>query len=67
MVNQGERGDKFYIILQGIVTINIKNPKIPDWKARNQDLKYLLKWKSTVFDPKCEQIKKELKDSEEQK
>ena len=57
IINQGEKGDKFYVIIQGIVGINKRNPKVTDWKVKNQDLKYLMNWKKNVFDPKCEEFK----------
>lgn len=50
VINYGEKGDKFYIILKGLVSIKIPNPAIGDW--RNQRAKYenLLKWKNTYFE-----------------
>jgi CRP-like cAMP-binding protein len=33
VINLGDKGNKFYIILKGIVSINKRNPLIADWKA----------------------------------
>ena len=34
VINHGESGDKFYIILKGKVKVMIPNPKVKDWKLK---------------------------------
>jgi CRP-like cAMP-binding protein len=58
----GDAGDKFYIILKGVVSIHIPNPAIKDrihnWRKYNK----LKKWKLSEFDPRVEISKKDQED-----
>jgi hypothetical protein len=50
IIEFGESGDKFYIILLGVVSINIPNPKIQSWGIKRRRYQQLLQWKQEVFD-----------------
>ena len=52
VVNFGDEGDTFYIILLGIVAIKIPNPAVKDWLLQWRKFQGLLAWKESVFDPK---------------
>lgn len=41
----GSIGTKFYMILQGSVSVTIPNPKIREWQIKQQEFKQLLEWK----------------------
>jgi hypothetical protein len=47
----GEIGDKFYIIVKGLVSIKIPNPSIKDWKQEHKHYKSLLEWKNKHLEP----------------
>ena len=52
IVNFGEIGDKFYIILKGVVSISTPNSAIKDRALKWIDYKMLLEWKENHFDKK---------------
>ena len=33
VITYGEKGDCFYVILKGVVSIHIPNPKIKNWRS----------------------------------
>ena len=53
----GDEGDKFYIIVQGVVSVQIKNDQIKERMFKRREYDQLLKWKGEVFDPKVEKAK----------
>lgn len=50
VVNYGESGDEFFIIIQGIVNVLVPNNQISDWLVKWKDFKVLKEWKETDFD-----------------
>ena len=54
----GEKGENFYIIIQGIVSVSIPNPQIKERALQLRDFEQLLEWKEKEFDPKVERAKK---------
>tara|TARA_B110000285_G_C15055044_1_gene579102 strand:+ start:123 stop:725 length:603 start_codon:yes stop_codon:yes gene_type:complete len=52
VVNFGDEGDKFYIILKGVVSVQIQNPSIKDYRLVERDFNKLKEWKKDEFDPK---------------
>ena len=47
----GDVGDKFFIIVKGLVSIKIKNPSIKDWNDEWRRYNNLLNWKNEYFEP----------------
>ena len=58
-MNFGEKGNKFYIILKGVVSVQIPNQQIKNLQLKRKDYASLLDWKKTWFDPKAEAAKQE--------
>lgn len=49
----GDKGDEFFIIMQGLVSVQIPNKAINDWYMYRKDYKWLKEWKKNEFDPKA--------------
>jgi hypothetical protein len=49
----GENGDEFFIIIEGVVRIQLPNKTVKDWTVLRRDYKFLLDWKKKIFDPKA--------------
>jgi hypothetical protein len=58
VIQYGDKGDKFYILLLGVVSINIPNPEIKNWDWQRRTFLELERWKREVFDKKIDQAKK---------
>ena len=54
-VTYGEVGNEFFLILKGLVSIQIPNPAVPEWKIKWRDYQKLLDWKKSTFDPRAAQ------------
>ena len=52
VINYGEDGTKFYIILKGVVSVSIPNPDIKSFNLELNRFQNLLKWKETDYDPR---------------
>lgn len=46
-----DHADNFYVLLNGYVSEEIKNPYIDEWDWANNVYKTLLEWKEKTFDP----------------
>jgi len=46
----GENGTKFYIILKGVVSVQIRNPAISDYAMMQREFKNVKAWKEEEFD-----------------
>ena len=46
----GDEGDKFYIIIQGVVSVQVTNEKIQERLFKRREYEQLKKWKKDVFD-----------------
>lgn len=55
----GDTGENFYVILQGIVSVQIRNEKITDWPGKRRDFLKLKNWRETEFETR---IKEAMKD-----
>ena len=55
-------GDEFFIIINGLVSVQSPNPTIDDWKIKQNDYKHLLKWKEEHLDKKVQRMKRETYD-----
>ena len=53
----GEPGTKFYIILKGVMQVEIPNTQIEDRYAKWLEYQILKEWKKKTFDVKVEQAK----------
>jgi hypothetical protein len=53
----GDIGDKFYMILKGIVSIQVPNQKVKNWDFYWNQYSKLKEWKSN-FDLRVEESKK---------
>lgn len=49
VMEYGDFGDEFFIILKGIVRIEIPDKKIKNWAVQRSDYKRLLEWKEKDF------------------
>ena len=58
IITYGDPGSEFYIILKGLVGVQIPNPKVKEWKLKRRDYQSLLEWKHSYFDPKVAIAKK---------
>lgn len=54
---QGEIGDKFYMIIQGVVSIQMRNKDLRNWEYLRKQYEKLLRWKTTKFEPRVLQAK----------
>jgi len=59
VMTYGEHGSEFYIIIKGVVSVNVPNPIIADWSVKYRDYKSLLKWKEQEFELKVQKAKNE--------
>ena len=57
VIEFGDQGDNFYIILKGVVAIEIPNPNIQDRDIKWKDFQMLKKWKEDDFDPRAADMK----------
>ena len=49
-VNHGEFGKRFYIMVRGVVSVDVPHPAIQDYGIKLRDYQSLLEWKKGVFD-----------------
>jgi len=58
VITHGETGNSFFIILKGIVSVLIPNPKIKNWRIRRiqykLDMEWLDKFEEKYFTKKAE-------------
>jgi hypothetical protein len=59
VVNYGEHGDKFYIIILGVVSVQIPNMSIKNWVHHRKEYQYLKSWKKNEYDVKVERARQE--------
>lgn len=55
VVSWNTPGDIFYIIIKGLVSIqvpNLKSGSALDFKLKNREYSNLMNWKTRIFDPK---------------
>ena len=57
VINHGDIGDQFFIILKGVVSVQIPNPNIEQRHTKKRDFERLLKWKKEDFDPRVKAFK----------
>ena len=50
IIEYGDEGDLFYIILSGEVKVEVPNPNIKDWSWARSIYQSLYNWKKNVFD-----------------
>lgn len=48
VIRYGENGNTFFVILQGIVSISIPNPKIKNWRLKRLDFMMEQEWASKL-------------------
>jgi hypothetical protein len=60
---QGDKGDKFYVILKGSVSVHIRNPIIKEWKIQWLRYKELKRWKAENFDKRANKAREQYMDS----
>lgn len=61
--SHGETGNDYYIIVKGVVSIQIPNPSIVDRTIKLRDYKRLQKWMDQEFSVKMEQAKQDMQES----
>ena len=54
MCQYGEVGDKFFIIIKGLVSIKIRNPTMKDWNVQWKRYNNLIDWKNEFFEPQVD-------------
>ena len=59
VINYGELGDKFYIVLKGVVKVLIPNDTIPDRAVKWKNYMFLKDWKRDVYDVSVVKAEKE--------
>ena len=59
VINYGEKGDKFYIIIRGVVSVQIPNMSIKSWMHHRKEYDYLKEWKKNEYDVKVDKARKE--------
>jgi hypothetical protein len=57
IINYGEIGDKFYIIIRGVVSIQIPNMSIKNWASHRKEFQFLKDWKKNEYNPKVEKAR----------
>ena len=63
----GEIGDTFYIIIQGVVSIQLRNNNIKNWAYARKQYNKLLKWKELEFDPRVADAQEKWNDDQAKK
>ena len=58
LFNFGEKGEKFYVIIKGLLSVETKNPAIKHWYAERKYYLQLLDWRGE-FEKKIEIAKKQ--------
>lgn len=58
LFKHGEKGDKFYIIIKGLLSVEVPNRQISDWVAEKRYFQSLKTWKEG-FDKKLENLRAE--------
>lgn len=48
-------GEHFYIVLQGTVSVKIRNPSMENWSSDRMDLKQLMEWKKESLDKRIDE------------
>ena len=56
VMTYGEIGNTFYIIIQGLCSVQVPNPAIDEWKLQYREYTRLKQWKKS-FDEKVEKAK----------
>ena len=59
VVEYGERGEKLYIILKGLVSVRIPNPAIKNWTFQRKYFLELIQWKKAYLDKRIDDAIKE--------
>ena len=49
VMEYGDKAENFYLLLSGIVSVQITNPGIVDWKVQRRDYLNLQKWRDNEF------------------
>lgn len=52
VITFGETGTKFYMIIKGVVSVEVRNPQIQDWTVAKRDYEKLKAWKRVNLDPR---------------
>lgn len=52
VITHGDNGNKFYIILKGVVSVQIPNPNMPDRALYERDFENIKKWMRNEFEPR---------------
>ena len=52
VIRYGDKGDWFYLILKGVVSVEIPNPTIKNWKTDYEEYIKLKQWRETVLEEK---------------
>ena len=55
----GDKGDTFFIILQGVLSVKIPNPKILEWRQQFKKFNQLKNWENTEFKKRIDEAKRE--------
>ena len=60
IIQYGEYGDQFYIIIQGKVSVEIPNPVIRAWKDEFKKYSDLQAWHKSVIERKIWELRKDI-------
>ena len=52
VINYGEIGDKFYLVLSGFLGVYLPNPKVKEWNWAHSEYNKLLDWQKNEFHPR---------------
>jgi hypothetical protein len=58
-IKHGESGNKFYIILKGVVSVQIPNPNLKDRALCERDFNNIKKWMKEHFEPRIAAAKED--------
>ena len=59
VINYSDEPETYYMLLNGIVSLRIKNPQIKKWDFAWKEYQKLKKWKKEKFDPRVEKASAE--------
>ena len=57
MITHGDIGDKFYVIIKGVVSVHVPNPAIKDRAVKYRNFQNLMEWRDNEFQKKVEEAK----------
>ena len=53
VIDHGQEDDKLRLVISGFLTVQIPNPRVPDWVWARQQYQELIQWQHSDFFPRA--------------